>query len=235
MSAPLPPRRRVLPSNSPLRACGEPIRRRRGNHEGPCVTNRILVARRFGLDTHVFCIWNRRRTRTGLLRVGRHSRPLSSKRSRAKARGREFPHAGNCLAEANRRRSRHRLGRLVSDRPPVTVHLFAQSRYARNTMSHSIALRHIENQATLTLGAALRVPSSDPVRRTGRLYMADRENDATLCRESPRGSHARRSGCPATLRCARSIRVPRSAGRDQPGTVTRSNGTCRRPLPRRRC
>lgn len=27
------------------------------------------------------------------------------------------------------RRSRHRLGRRVSDRPPITVHLFAQSRY----------------------------------------------------------------------------------------------------------
>jgi hypothetical protein len=130
VSAPLRPRGRVLPSNSPLLARGEPIRRRRGNHEGPCVMNRIFVARGFGLDTRVFCKWNRRRTRTGLLRVGRHSWPLSSKRSRANARGREFPKQGTSWRRPIGRRSRHRLGRLVSDRLPVTVHLFAQSRYA---------------------------------------------------------------------------------------------------------
>ena len=31
------------------------------------------------------------------------------------------------------RRSRHRLGRRVSDRPPLTVHLFAHRRYALGT------------------------------------------------------------------------------------------------------
>src|SRR3984893_2156000 len=43
-SAPLRPRGRVLPSISPLLARGE-LLRRQGNHEGPCMTDRILVAR----------------------------------------------------------------------------------------------------------------------------------------------------------------------------------------------
>src|SRR4029450_9307291 len=51
-SAPLRPRGRVLPSISPVLARGE-LLRRGGNHEGPCVTNRILVARGIGLVVRV--------------------------------------------------------------------------------------------------------------------------------------------------------------------------------------
>jgi len=64
------------------------------------------------------------------------------------------------------RRSRHRLGRRVSDRPPIIVHLFAHRRYARGTArdktSHSIALRDVENPATLRV----RCGSSSPLLRS---------------------------------------------------------------------
>ena len=86
-----------------------------------------------------------------------------------------------------------------------------------------------------TSGAALRVPSSDPIRRTGRSYLADWERDETFCRESARGSQSRFSRGSASLRSAGSRCVTRAATGDQPHNLARVGDAGRRSLRRERC
>jgi hypothetical protein len=69
-----------------------------------------------------------RRTRTGMSVARPHSWPPVRSVPRAHARGRESPQCrGTTWRRPIGRRSRHRLGRRVSDRPPLTLHVFAHS------------------------------------------------------------------------------------------------------------
>ena len=80
-------------------------------------------------------ISDQRRARTGLLRAGPHTWPLPRSVPRRMPVDASPPLRGTTWRRPIGRRSRHRLGRLVSDRPPITVHLFAHRRYARDNES----------------------------------------------------------------------------------------------------
>jgi hypothetical protein len=179
-----------------------------------------------------------RRTRAGLRIAGSHSLASCSKRSPGECRVDANPWMqGTTWRRPIGRRSRHRLGRRVSDRPPITVHLFAHSTQPARARQRfiSIALRYGRNPATLRSGAARRVPSSDPIRRTGCPCLADRENDETFCGEYARGFRPRFSGCPSSFRCARSTCVACPARDDQPDAVARACDACHRSLQPERC
>ena len=68
-----------------------------------------------------------RRARTGLLRAGPHTWPLPRSVPGRMPVDASPPLQGTTWRRPIGRRSRHRLGRLVSDRPPVTLHPFAPS------------------------------------------------------------------------------------------------------------
>lgn len=100
-----------------------------------------------------------RGARTGLLRAGLHSWPLPRSVPRADARGRESPVAGNHLAEANRSAKSSPAGS-ASQRPSTNHRTPVRAEPVRT--SNSIALRDVENPATLRV----RCGSSSPLLRS---------------------------------------------------------------------
>src|SRR5215207_1869062 len=90
------------------------------------------------------------------------------------------------------RRSRHRLGRRVSDRPPITVHLFAQSRYrARQPVQFNRFASCREPGDTARQVRLFEspppIPSVGPVVRTWRIGSAMKPSAGSLL-EDPSGS-----------------------------------------------